>query len=96
MHKYLVEFLGTLLLSFSVFATGNYIVIGGALATAILLGGAISGGAFNPAITIAMMISNRLPHGDVIPYIIAQVFGGIMGYMTVQYSFFPIGTSAQS
>ena len=32
MNKYLVEFLGTLFLVFVIFATGNYLAIGAALA----------------------------------------------------------------
>ena len=55
LHKYIVEFLGTLFLVFVIFATGNYLAIGAALAVAVLLGGAISGGAFNPAVAIALM-----------------------------------------
>ena len=55
LHKYIVEFLGTLFLVFVIFSTGNYLAIGAALAVAVLLGGAISGGAFNPAVAIALM-----------------------------------------
>jgi aquaporin Z len=84
MNKYLVEFLGTLLLSFVIFATGNYIAIGLALAIAVLMGGAISGGAFNPAVTIAMMYAGKLAQKDVIPYIVAQVAGGLAGFELVK------------
>jgi aquaporin Z len=79
MNKYLVEFLGTLFLVFVIFATGNYLAIGAALAVAVMLGGAISGGAFNPAVTIALMHAGRLSRSDVIPYIVAQVAGGVAG-----------------
>ena len=80
LNKYIVEFLGTLFLVFVIFATGNYLAIGAALAIAVLLGGAISGGAFNPAVTIALMYAGRLARSDLIPYIIAQVAGGLAGY----------------
>jgi len=79
MNKYVVEFLGTMFLVFVIFTTGNYLAIGAALAIAILLGGMISGGAFNPAVAIAMMYSGRLPRADVIPYIVAQVAGALAG-----------------
>ena len=79
MNKYVVEFLGTMLLVFVIFATGNYLAIGAALAVAILLGGHISGGAFNPAVAIAMMYAGKLPRADVIPYIVAQVAGALAG-----------------
>jgi aquaporin Z len=84
MNKYLVEFLGTLLLSFVIFATGNYIAIGATLALAVLLGGAISGGAFNPAITIALMYAKKLSTDDVIPYIVAQIAGAVVGLELVK------------
>ena len=80
MNKYLVEFLGTLFLAFIIFATGNYLAIGAALAVAVMLGGAISGGAFNPAVTIALMYSGKLPRSDLIPYIVAQVAGALVGF----------------
>jgi len=43
MNKYIVEFLGTMLLVFTIFATGNWAAIGAALAIGVLLGGPISG-----------------------------------------------------
>ncbi len=79
MNKYLVEFLGTLFLVFVIFATGNYIAIGAALAVAIVLGGSISGAAYNPAVTIALMQSGRLSRSDLAPYILAQIAGALAG-----------------
>ena len=80
LHKYIVEFLGTLFLVFVIFATGNYLAIGAALAVAVLLGGAISGGAFNPAVAIALMYAGKLSRSDLIPYIVAQVAGALAGF----------------
>jgi aquaporin Z len=84
MNKYIVEFLGTLFLTFVIFATGNYLAIGAALAVGVLLGGAISGGAFNPAVTIALMYSGKLARNDLIPYIVAQVAGALVGFELVK------------
>lgn len=84
MNKYLVEFLGTLLLSFVIFATGNYLAIGAALAVGVLVGGPISGGAFNPAITLALMAAGKLGKNDIIPYIVAQIAGGLAGFELVR------------
>ena len=80
MNKYLVEFLGTLFLVFVIYATGNYLAIGAALAIAIMLGGSISGGVFNPAVAIAQMYSGQLARSDLVPYIVAQVAGALAGY----------------
>ena len=79
-NKYLVEFLGTMFLVFVIFATGNYLAIGAALAVAILLGSAISGGAFNPAVSIALMYAGKMPRSDLMPYIVAQIAGGLAGF----------------
>jgi len=80
MNKYIVEFLGTVFFVYIIFATGNYLAIGAALALAVYIGGPISGGMFNPAVSIAMMSAGKLDRNDLIPYIIAQVAGGLGGY----------------
>ena len=80
MNKYLVEFLGTLFLVFIVLATGNYLAIGAALAIAVLLGGPISGGAFNPAVALAFSAMGKISNSDIIPYIVAEIEGGLAGY----------------
>lgn len=41
--------------------------------------GPISGGHFNPAITLGVAASGRFPWKDTIGYIIAQIVGGILG-----------------
>jgi aquaporin Z len=81
MHQaLLVEFLGTLFLVFIIFATGNYLAIGAALALCILLGGKISGGMFNPAAAVALTMSGQLNSRMLIPYILAECLGAIVAY----------------
>jgi glycerol uptake facilitator-like aquaporin len=80
MNKYLVEFLGTMFLVYVIFATGNWLAIGAALAIAVMLGGPVSGGAFNPAVAIAQYNAGSLMKNDLIPYILAQILGGITAY----------------
>ena len=80
-HPYAVELLGTLFLSFTIFFTGNYLLIGLALAIAVYIGGPISGGCFNPAITVASYINNSLQPLRLFPYIIVQVIGAILGFL---------------
>lgn len=78
MNKYLVEFLGTLFFLYVILATGNALAIAAALALVILVGGAISGGNFNPAVSVMMAAAGKLPTNDVVPYILAQVAGGLV------------------
>lgn len=80
MNKYIVEFLGTLFLVFIILTTGNYLAIGAALAVAILIGGSISGGSFNPAVTLALFASGKLVSGDIIPYIVAELAGALAAF----------------
>jgi len=80
MNKYLVEFLGTMFLMYVILTTGNWIAIGCALAIAVLLGGPISGGAFNPAVTISLYTAGKLQKADVLPYIIVEILGAISAY----------------
>jgi len=80
MNKYLVEFLGTMFLVFVIFATDNWLAIGAALAIAVMLGGVISGGAFNPAVAISLYAAGKLPQADLLPYIIVQILGGLAAF----------------
>jgi aquaporin Z len=83
--KYLVEFLGTLLLVYTIFATGNWLFIGLALAVAVLIGGKVSGGAYNPAVAFALYHAGKLPLNDLGPYVFMEVLGGLAGYQIYTY-----------
>jgi aquaporin Z len=41
--------------------------------------GHISGGHFNPAVTVGLFTAGRIPASDLLPYILSQVVGGIAG-----------------
>ena len=77
MQKYLVEFIGTLFFLYVVLAIGHPLAIGAALAIAIMVGGKISGGNFNPALSVMMASKGELKMGDLLPYVIAHVAGGL-------------------
>ena len=79
-NKYIVEFMGTFLLSLTIFTTGNFLAIGAALAIAFYFGGKISGGAFNPAIAICFAVAKKISYMDLVPYLVVQILGGIVGY----------------
>ena len=77
MYNYLVEFVGTIFFIYVILATGNPLAIGAALALVIYLGGKISGGNFNPAVSVMMVMAGKLPKQDLIGYILAQILGGL-------------------
>lgn len=80
MNKILVEFIGTLFFLYVIIATGNALAIGAALAVAVMIGGPISGGYFNPAVSIMMTVAGKLSKKDLAPYIIAQIAGGLAAF----------------
>lgn len=93
MNKYLVEFIGTF---FLVLTVGCTVVIGGAgvipplaigsaLMVMVYAGGHISGGHYNPAVTLGVWIRGRCPSKDVVPYWIAQLVGGIVAALALSY-----------
>lgn len=41
--------------------------------------GPVSGGHFNPAVTVGLWAGGRFPASQVVPYIVAQVVGGVAG-----------------
>ena len=81
MKKYLVEFIGTFFLVFTVGATviapgaGPLapIAIGASLMVMVFAGGHISGGHYNPAVTLAVWIRGRCDTRDVVPYWFAHI-----------------------
>ncbi len=77
-NKYVVEFLGTLFFMYVIIATGNAIAIGASLAIAIMVGGNISGGHFNPAASVMMYAAGKLSRADLIPYLLVQIAGGLV------------------
>jgi glycerol uptake facilitator-like aquaporin len=80
MKQYVVEYLGTVFFLYVIIATGNPLAIGAALALAIYLGGPISGGNFNPAATILLVLSKKEPMSALIPYLIAQIAAALTVY----------------
>jgi aquaporin Z len=83
MPKYIVEFIGTfflvLTIGFAVVKPGAAamapVAIGATLMVMIFAGGHVSGGHYNPAVTLAAFIRGACPAADVIPYWIAQIVG---------------------
>lgn len=77
----LAEYVGTTIFLYVIIATGNAWLIGLTLALVILLFGNISGGYFNPAVTILMVIAKKESARQLIPYILAQLLAAPTAYL---------------
>lgn len=78
LNKFVAEFLGTLFLVYIVLATQSAIAIGAGLAIAIMVLGGVSGGLFNPALSVVMAAAGKITTNDMLMLILAQVFGGLV------------------
>jgi aquaporin Z len=85
MRKYVTEFIGTFVLVFTVGATVMSgtdlapLAIGAALMVMVYAGGHISGGHYNPAVTLGVLLrGGQMPTGDVLPYWVSQLFGAFI------------------
>lgn len=93
MNKYLTEFIGTF---FLVFTVGMSVIepgagalaplaIGSALMVMIYAGGHISGGHYNPAVTLGVLIRGKIEIKDAVPYWISQFAAGIVAALLVSF-----------
>ncbi|WPC18353.1 aquaporin [Pediococcus inopinatus] len=87
MRKYVAEIIGTFVLVFVgtgtvVIAKGSTLTIGLAFGLAVTIMaysvGAISGGHFNPAVSLGMLLNKRISGKDFIGYVISQFIGAIL------------------
>ncbi len=77
LNKLVAEFLGTMFFLYVILATGDAVAIGLALMTVIFILGKVSGGNFNPAVSVMLAAAGKLSMKDLAPYVIAQVAGGL-------------------
>ncbi len=91
MHKALVELIGTFFLMLVIGLTviapgaGNMapVAIGTILMVMIYAGGPISGGHYNPAVTLAVWLRGKCKTKDVPSYMGAQVLGAVLAALLV-------------
>ncbi len=93
MRKLVVEAIGTF---FLVLTVGMVVVepgagalaplaIGSALMIMVYAGGHISGGHYNPAVSLGVWLRGRMTAGEMIGYWMAQIAGGVVAALTVLY-----------
>jgi aquaporin Z len=85
MKKYLTEFIGTFFLVLTVGCTVipgaagviAPLAIGSALMIMVFAGGHVSGGHYNPGVTLAVWLRGRCDTKDVVPYMLSQILGAL-------------------
>jgi aquaporin Z len=94
MHKnsaYFTELIGTF---FLVFTVGTSVLggsplaplaIGAILMAMIYAGGHISGGHYNPAVTMGVLVRRRIHLADAVAYWVAQIAGGMLGAVLARW-----------
>ncbi|RYG87954.1 MAG: arsenate reductase (glutaredoxin) [Alphaproteobacteria bacterium] len=66
---------------------GNTVPTGAILVVLILMLGPISGAHFNPVVTLLSGIGGQLPRRQFVPYVAAQVSGGVLGVVVANMMF---------
>ena len=94
--KYAVEAIGTFFLVFTVGAavgsrsTLASLAIGASLMVMIYAGGHLSGGHYNPAVTLAVLVRRRIGLRDAVAYWIAQLLAGMVAAEVVVRVIHPV------
>jgi aquaporin Z len=90
MAKVLTEAIGTFFLVLTIGLTVITqtpfapLAIGCSLMIMVYMGGHISGGHYNPAVTLAVMMRGGMQSRDVLPYWIAQIIGALLAALAVR------------
>jgi len=91
MKKLIVEFIGTFFLVFTVGsvvtqgagAVLGALAIGSSLMVMVYAGGHISGGHYNPAVTLGVWLRGKCETKDVVPYWIAQLAAALVAALVI-------------
>lgn len=89
--KLVTEFIGTFFLVVAIAFTGDPLVIGVALAVLVYMGGHISGGHYNPAVTFALLLRKQITAVEARSYMFAQSMGAFFAavmYWTISDDLF--------
>ena len=83
MKNYVTEFIGTFFLVLTVGLTviGGTpmapLAIGASLMIMVYMGGHISGGHYNPAVSLGLTMRGKLPAKEFVPYVVSQLLGAL-------------------
>lgn len=80
MNAYVAEFVGMVFFTVIILASQNAFAIGAALSIAVYLSKHISGGAFNPVVTMLFIMNGMFPANQFLPFALVQFAGGLVGF----------------
>jgi aquaporin Z len=95
MRKFVTEFIGTFGLVFTVgcaVMSGTPLAplaIGAALMVFVYAGGHISGGHYNPAVTLGVFLRGKMPAKEVVPYWVAQLVAAFLAAWLARFTVNP-------
>lgn len=101
-RSYAAEFIGTFFLVLTVGCTVLAkaplapLAIGSVLMVMVYAGGHISGGHFNPAVTLAVLLRGRIGLVDAVAYWVAQVVAAVLAALAAKYVVDPARVTALS
>ena len=85
MRRYLTEFIGTFFLVFTIGLTVTAgapmapLAIGSSLMIMVYMGGHVSGGHYNPAVSLALLLRGKMESvGEFAGYVVSQIVGAIV------------------
>jgi aquaporin Z len=101
-RKYAVELIGTFLFVFAIGTAASLsgalapLAIGSALMVMVYAGGHISGGHFNPAVTLGALVRGRIGLRDAGAYWVVQLGGAALAGWLVRWVILPVHDTAKS
>jgi aquaporin Z len=76
-NKYAIEAIGTFFLVLTIGLSANPLAIGFILMVMVYMGGYISGGHYNPAVTLAVWMQKKIAQRDALLYMFFQLLGAV-------------------
>ena len=80
-HVVIMELLGSFVFTLAIVLSNNPLTVGLVLMAMVYIGGHISGGHYNPAISLASWVQRGLSNEGLLSYLAAQVLGAVLAVM---------------
>jgi aquaporin Z len=101
-RKYATELIGTFLFVFAIGTAASLsgalapLAIGSALMVMVYAGGHISGGHYNPAVTLGALVRGRIGPRDAVAYWVVQLVGAALAGWLVRWVILPVHDTAKT